>query len=359
MEENRQFTYLRVGDGELSALIEWQKKRAENPRVLASSRLKVEDYARLVDAFERCDYLDTFERVPYSARNFHKLELHRDPHKERSPSPELSQIFFEWAYHELPAYVTRHRCLIVGAEAPLLSALLADHRYNASIGWFWPSDARPICARVRDDGRAYWENLAAIKVDLETAVKANGIDTLFVALSFGAKILCQEVSEALHIRCFDIGSVLRALTYSATPGHSVRRASHHPFYFRVPLDVFLDALEKAQPDLTTAELVVKAHAQLCFELMRKDVLDSFVPEIADAASFDPSDSNMRHFRESLRIYYSRFGTFLNEDAEGQRLAREFRKWARERGLGVGGKAYVLAKGARRIGGNTLRKLGLR
>ena len=348
MEAAVPFSYLRLGDGELQLLVQWQageKPRAVRKTVCASAifsafsvnGLREPDYPRLLEAYERCSYLDTFERVSYSAVNFHRLRLKANPSGTASPHAGLSQIFYEWVYCELPQYLRRHQCVIAGAEGPLLRVLLGDERYHQASGHFWPSSSLPTCVGIRNNGRDYWDRLSEIKADLVKTVKASNADTLFLSLASGAKILCQEIAEELGIRCFDFGAMLLGLTYSATPGTSIVRNSHIPFFFRVPFDVYVDALERAYPELSTCDLATKAQAQLCLDLLRKEVMYSFVPEIKDDRSFDPNLENMLHFRASCKSYRKRFRKFLTETQEGKRLSSEFRQWYRERGLGVSGK----------------------
>jgi hypothetical protein len=354
MEAVSPFTYLRLGDGELQLMLEWQaNEQPKAVRETASSSaifdafsvngLREWDYSRLQNAFERCNYLDTFERVPYSAANFHRLRLNLNPYGTTSPHPDLSQIFYEWVYCELPHYMDRHRCVIAGAEAPLLRELLADPRYHQSTNHFWSSSPYPTCVGIRNNGRGYWDLLSEIKTDLVKTLRASQADTLFLSLASGAKILCQEIAEEVGIRCFDLGAMLLGLTYSSTPGNSIVRNSHNPFFFRVPFDVYMDAFERAYPDFSIYDLVMKAQGQLCLELLRKEIMYSFVPEIKDSRNFDQSPENLWHFRTSYEHYRRRFGSFLTKTPKGRQLSANFEKWRRDHGLGLIGKALGLAR----------------
>ena len=49
------------------------------------------------------------------------------------------------------------------------------------------------------------------------------------------------------MRVVDFGSMVRALTYAGSPGYQAGREMHNPFFFRVPMDVFMPALERAHP----------------------------------------------------------------------------------------------------------------
>jgi hypothetical protein len=182
----------------------------------------------------------------------------------------------------------------------------------------------------------YWNNLSEIKSDLVRSLLRCEADTLFLSLGTGAKILCQEISEELGIRCFDFGSMLRGLTYSATPGNSVSRASHNPFFFRVPLNIYIDALDSAFPNISRSDVAAKAQAQVYLELLQKEAMNSFVAEVRDPHSFDPNPENMHHFQLSKKHYQQRFATFLSQPGEGRQLSRSFDRWCMERGLGVRG-----------------------
>jgi hypothetical protein len=94
----------------------------------------------------------------------------------------------------------------------------------------------------------------------------------------------------------------------------------------------MDALTKSAPNLSMHDLVLKAQAQLAFELLRKEPMNSFVPEVSNHASFQPTSENVRFFEIAERIYQSRYGVFLATD-EGQRLTSQFNDWYRIVGLG--------------------------
>lgn len=341
LEASDSFTYLRLGDGELQLLLEWQS--GNEPRAVRKSASSLKsaysvnglcgtDYARLQRVFERCSYLDTFERVPHSRENFRHLKLASDPAQVRSPCPALSQIFYEWVFLEFPNYISRHRCVIAGAESLLLKELLRNPQYRSATGSYWQGADNVACVPVRNNGRDYWELLPEIKADLIVAIREQNADTLFLSLASGAKILCQEISEELCIRCFDLGALMLAMTYSATPGNSLARNSHNPFFHRVPFEVYMDALAKSAPGLSVHDLVVKAQAQLALELLRKEPMNSFVPEVSDHKSFHPTIENVRSFEAAERIYYSRFAAFLSTDA-GQQLTSQFNDWCITFGLG--------------------------
>ena len=217
--------------------------------------------------------------------------------------------------------------MIAGAEAPLLMELLRNPQYRSATGSYWLGADNVVCAPVRNNGKGYWDLLPEIKADLIAAITEQNADTLFLSLASGAKILCQEISEELGIRCFDLGALMLAMTYSATPGNSLARNSHNPFFHRVPFEVYMDALTKSSPDLSMRELALKAQAQLTFELLRKEPMNSFVPEVSDRASFHPTRENVRSFEIAERTYQRQFKAFLTTDA-GQELTSQFNDWCK-------------------------------
>ena len=120
LETSNSFTYLCLGDGELQLPSAVRKSGSSLKSAYSVNGLRGTDYARLRRVFELCSYLDTYERVPYSRENYRHLKLASDPGQVRSPCPDRSQIFYEWVFLEFPDYISRHRCVIAGAESLLL-----------------------------------------------------------------------------------------------------------------------------------------------------------------------------------------------------------------------------------------------
>ena len=154
---------------------------------------------------------------------------------------------------------------------------------------------------MRDDGRKLDANLDLVKEDLRKFVKENQLDTLFLSLGGGAKILGYELSRELRICCFDFGAMTRALTYSGCDGNRFARSTHSPFLFRIPFETHMDALEKAFPNLAPAELLAKAHGQLLLEVMKKEVGWTFA-----SWEFDFSRENVSAFRRAFKAYRKRY-----------------------------------------------------
>ena len=97
--------------------------------------------------------------------------------------------------------------------------------------------------------------------------------------------------------------MIRAFTYSGCDGNRVARSPHSPFFFRIPFGVHMDALEKAFPNLTPAELLAKAHGQLLLEVMKKEVGWTFA-----SFEFDFSPENISAFRTAFQEYVSAIAT---------------------------------------------------
>src|SRR5205823_6369748 len=106
---------------------------------------------------------------------------------------------------------------------------------------YWPERARIFYHQVRDDGRNLDANLDLVKEDLREFVREHRLDTLFLSLGGGAKILGYELSRELGICCFDFGAMIRTFTYSGCDGNRVARSPHSPFFFRIPCQTHMDA----------------------------------------------------------------------------------------------------------------------
>ena len=95
--------------------------------------------------------------------------------------------------------------------------------------------------------------------------------------------------------------MIRALTYSGCDGNRVARSSHSPFLFRIPFGIYMEALEKAMPNLAPAELLAKAHGQLLLELMKKEIGWTSV-----SWEFDFNEENVSAFRNAFQEYRKRY-----------------------------------------------------
>lgn len=363
LERHASFSFLRLGDGELSLLLQFQKAIDPHsaPRLQPSCEiahgspgLSLEYGERLLRSYERCSFLDLYSELPFNRENLARLSWQRAPGTHGTVSSGGVGLIFEWVYHELRDYLLTHRCLVCGAEASLLRELLTDEAYRVTAERFWPREAAVVFLQPRRDGAHLADDLDAIKDDLRREVRAHGIDTIFLSLGGAAKILCHELAEELGIRAIDFGSALRSLTFSGSDGQSSWRSSHHPFLLRVSLEVYIAALRRARPELDPVTLLAKAHAQLCLDLQRKELLTSKTSDANDAAMFDASPENLAHFAEGLRFYRRELVPLAHGDARAEALAREFRAWRRKKGLGLEGRLFQLGVAAK----GTLRRAGL-
>lgn len=348
LEEHRNFSFLRLGDGELRFLLQMQGGEEEFVRTDLRPSCEIahghpaltpKDYERLLRSYERCTLLDVHGELPYNREHLPQLRWERAAQSVATASSGRLGLLFTWVHHELRAFLARHRTVICGAESALLRELLRDPIFQRSVSPWIPANAALAFVEPRHGGRSVSTDLEAIKTDLANAVREHRADTILVSLGGAAKILCYELAEELGVRAIDFGSALRGLTYSGSDGQSLWRASHHPYLVRVPLDRYVPALQRAHPKLDPVMLTAKVHAQLCLEMQRKDLLQSNTSDINDAAMFDPSPENLRHFSNGMDYYRARVVPQVRQDPEALELIREFRLWRRKRGLGWDGKLF--------------------
>lgn len=355
MRSIRPFSYLRMGDGELRWLlaVEQGDEKLQDPlpqgyqigkgasvNVAYGVRgLNTVDYQRLMTAYEKCTYLDLHQNHLYNHKNIHKLQLNRASNTY-TEAPETSALLYTWMFYEFGRYISHRRCLFASAESPLLEQLYRDPRYQEIASDYWGMNTNPFFIRLRNDGRYYWNHLDQIKADLRHEIEKNQIDTLFLALGTGAKILCYELAQEMGIAAFDWGSGARAMAYSGSYGYQVSRASHNPFLFRVPFPIYMDAVERAYPRMTTAELLSRAHAQLCLELQRKEVGSSRGVDVFDASSFKTSHINLKNFWEAYHYYKQHYRPRGAGNAEAIKLIRDFERYRLSRGLGIDGRLFL-------------------
>ena len=133
-------------------------------------------------------------------------------------------------------------------------------------------------------------------------IRIGRYDTLLICLGGSAKILCYELAREMSVRAIDWGSMLRGLTYSGSDGQSAWRASHNPFFFRVPFPIYLRSMVRAWPGLSREELLGKAHAQLCLEMQRKSIGSTFPADVHDPDNFEHNFNNERNFLAGYHHY---------------------------------------------------------
>ena len=311
MRARRPFCFLRMGDMELAYLLAEQEQGldriefADGPRSgtqgYTNPGLSAKHARRLRRAYERADYVDFHEGNWPNEHLVSRLILERPPGSRRNPTKEASLVFLTWTEKEFKEYCKYRRIGFAGAEARLLELLSQTPEFKLGAADYWPEEAEIFYHQVRNDGRDLDANLDLVKEDLRQFVEAHAVDTLFLSLGGGAKILGYELSRELGICCFDFGAMLRALTYSGCDGNRMARSAHSPFLFRIPFGVYMEALGKAFPNLTPAEVLAKAHGQLLLELLKKEIGWTSV-----SWEFDFSRENMSAFREGFQEYRRRY-----------------------------------------------------
>ncbi|MCE9591617.1 MAG: hypothetical protein K8S99_13960 [Planctomycetes bacterium] len=350
---HRAFSFLRLGDGEIQCMLAVKagkmppryNEAAYKPPVnvehaFSISGIEARHFTRLYEAFEKCDYLDYCDSIQINQRHIPELGLNRDPALFRNPSTQASNIIFAWTHFQLYNYVRAHRCLLAGAESALLREMTKDPRYIELSKGFWPADANVVFHQVRNNGMRFSENLDLIKEDLRRDIELYKIDTLILSLATGAKILCYELAREMNIRCVDFGSMTRALTYSGSPGYQAYRNYHNPFIFRVPLDVYMPALERAYPEMTLPTLITKSHAQVALEIQD---LAPFRFNTSDMISnrVDVSPERRAGFWSAVGYYNRVYRPRARRDAEARELDKKFTYWRRKKGLGWDAKVFLL------------------
>lgn len=339
------FSFTRLGDNDLAYLLNAEGGGKEdlfpganvvtgtNP--LGGPGLSASQAPRLRSALANADYLDFHEYLWQDPSILDDLVDQRALGTTRNPNHATSYILPTWLECEFKRFCEGRRILFCGAEAPLLEELLKHSIFRDLVSAFWPDNCTTFFLRPREDGRNLGANLDLIKQDLIEAVKRWQIDTLFLALGGGAKILCFELAKELGICAIDFGSFMRSFTYSGSQGNRNGRATHLIFLNRVPFGLYMDALEKTFPDLTPEALLAKAHAQLLLEVQEKEVGWSHA-----AWEYDFSQENVAHFRESFREYQTRYRHLFKHSAVTRKERADFLHFCGTHGLTIEGRFFI-------------------
>jgi hypothetical protein len=367
LEQNRQFSYLRLGDGEIQCILA-ARSGEPPPRYRFSSEegasieapfsvsgIETRRIPALLHAYRHCTFLDYCDNLPSVQNRLRRLDLQRPAHLLRNSSPETSNIIFEWTAYELAGYLKRHRCLLASAESALLAQLCKEPRYQRIAADVLPIDQLPFFHQLREDGRRFSENLDLIREDLRREIRRKGVDTLLLSLASGAKILCYELSVELSIRCIDFGSMPRALTYSGSPGYHSHRSFHNPFLFRVSIDIYLEGLRRAHPELTAADLIAKAQSQLLLELYDLQPFAFNNSENVAGADISRTPEALGRFWAAYP-HYRKLYRELESDPACRTLHAEFLRWRRKKGIGVDGKVFVALAACKRAGRHLIHRV---
>jgi hypothetical protein len=274
------FCFLRMGDVELRYLLTCQAGMLD--------QLTSEDYSdgiisgtigvgnpglgpnhaeRLWKVYEEADYVDFHERNWPNEYLVQELKLNRRPETARNPDKNTSCILMTWVEKEFKSYCQGRRIGFVGAEARLLELLSKTEEFQKASKNIWPDEAEIFFHQARDDGRNLDANLDLVKEDVRRFVTENKIETLFISLGGGAKIIGFEISRELGICCMDFGAMMRALTYSGSDGNRFARSPHSPFFYRISFETYMNSLETAFSKLTSQQLLAKSHGQFRREMV--------------------------------------------------------------------------------------------
>lgn len=351
LEKNESFSFLRLGDGEIRFLIENQESQWRDDRYdierpasceLATGTLglRAQDYQRLLRSYEECDGLDLYLCQEYNRISIDEIKWARNSAKWTISIPEECGIINRWTQFEFKKYTSKHKSLICGAEAHLLKELILEPEYR-KIACDYLSESKQLCFyEPPNRGKNLSQNLEKIKQDIKNFILNEKCDTVFISLGGPAKILCYEIAAEIGVRAIDWGSMIRALTYSGSDGQSSWRASHNPFFFRIPLPLYYRCIKRAWPSLSLAEILGKSHAQLCLELQRKMVGISSPADVHDPSTFDDSSENQSEFFKAWK-FYRREILPLVEGRSEMSLVREFEMWRLKKGVGFKGQLFLL------------------
>ena len=345
MRTRRPFCFLRMGDMELVYLLAQQHDKLDaiefgdgpvsGTQAWCNPGLSGRHADRLRSAYEQADYVDFHEKNWPNQHLVPLLNLRRATGSHSNPTPETSLLFLTWTEVEFRGYCQNRKIGFAGAEARLLELLSQTAEFKRAAADYWPDRAEIFYHQVRNDGRDLDANLDLVKEDLREFVKVHRLDTLFLSLGGGAKILGYELSRELGICCFDFGAMIRAFTYSGCDGNRVARSPHSPFFFRIPFQTHMDALEQAFPDLTPAELLAKAHGQLLLEVLKKQVGWTYA-----SWEYDFSPENIAFFRQGFKEYQKRYGKLFNSSAAAKKERAGFLHFCGSHGLTLEGRLFL-------------------
>jgi hypothetical protein len=357
LESHEQFSYLRMGDGELRFLLHLQQGRLESitrtpeHRSIELSRgcpgIEPEHGDRLLRSYEQCDYLDWYWNQEYNRNHNRELVLRAKSTQVQKESIEDTGLLTDWTWFEFPEYIQRHRVVICGAEAALLGELLQDPDYRQIAGRFFDHAADCRFVQPAGEGRNLSQNLDEIKAQIAATVRESGADTVFVSLGGAAKIVAQELAEELRIRAIDFGSMLRSLSYSGSAGHAFWRADHLPYFFHVPFRTYMRAYRNAFPQAASSSMLLKAQCQVCLEVQRKHPRLSIPSDAIDSRNYHPTVENLARFNEAYHDYRRHYRWRGLLSREGLRLLVAFEWWIIKKQLGWKGRLFGLLQRLRR------------
>lgn len=349
MLDRKPFCFLRLGDMELRLLLSLQENRFEDldeinisdgplsgTERIGNPGLGRDHLNRLLSAYEGADYVDFHEANWPNEHLVPLLKLRRGNITHRNPSKKTSLVFFSWLENEFKSFCENRRVGFAGAEVAILERLSKRKEFIAMADQFWARSAEYSFHQIRDNGRNLDKNLNIIKEDLRAFVLINRLDTLFLSLGGGAKIIGYELSRELGIRCFDFGALTRALTYSGCDGNRFSRSPHYPFLYRLSFSTYMDCLEQAMPAMSAEEVLAKAHGQLIQEIVKKEVGWSHASK-----EYDFCSQNIAAFRQSLRCYNKRYKKLFNVSPASKKERAGFLHFCGTHGLTLRGRFFLI------------------
>jgi hypothetical protein len=349
MQAHRPFCFLRMGDVELKYLLTYQadqmdqldpKEYADGPvlgtQAVGNAGLGPRHAERLWKAYEQADYVDFHERNWPNEYLVPELILVQKEGAARNPDKNTSCIFLTWVEKEFKGYCQGKRIGFAGAEAKVLEILSKTDEFKQVSGEYWPDQAELFFHQARNDGRDLDSNLDLVKEDLRSFVSENKIDTLFISLGGGAKVIGYELSRELGICCFDFGAMTRALTYSGCDGNRFARSTHSPFLYRIPFGTYMNALEDAFPKMTSTQLLAKVHGQLILEVMKKEVGWTYT-----SWEYDFSDNNVAAFRSAYKAYNARYRNLFSANTNTKKERAGFLHFCGIHRLTLEGRLFLL------------------
>lgn len=347
MAERPEFCFLRMGDSELRLLLSLQFEREDElvekhfsdgpfggTISFGNPGLSRKHLRRLWTAYENADYVDFHEGNWPNEHLVPLLKIERPPGTHRNPDKDSSLVFFAWLENEFREYCQGKNVGFVGAEAKMLELLLNEREFPKIVEKIWPFSAKAYFHQARDNGRNLDSNLDLVKDDVRKFILENKLDTVFISLGGGAKIIAYELSRELKVRFFDFGSLTRALTYSGSGGNRFSRSMHYPYLHRVPFPIYMRCLERAIPNLAPEELLAKAHGQLIQEVVKKEYGWSHV-----AWEFDFNSENISIFQKSFRTYKKSYCHLFKRSRTAKKERADFLHFCGKYQLTFEGRAF--------------------
>ncbi|MBP9223631.1 MAG: hypothetical protein KBF76_07160 [Verrucomicrobiales bacterium] len=359
------FSFVRVGDLDLALILASQFNTPDSDLFGFNSHSSGTEATgcpgitsrwaeRLKSAVENADYVDFNERLWPMRNLLSEIEFNRNPDLFRNPDELRSYILLTWVETEFHNFCKTSRIGFCGAEASILQRLCGKKEFKEAASNFWPVGFQPFFHQPRENGGNLDSNLELLKEDLRNFIRSEEIDTLFLSLGGAAKILCCELAKEENIRCIDFGGMLRALCYLGSDGNRLGRSTHSPFYYRLPFDTVMDAIERAFPEITPLELLAKAHAQVILELQRKTV-----GWTSTSSEFEFSDINLEFFSSAIKAYQRRYGYLFNMNPKCRIERKRFLLFCGKYHLTLRGKFTHLLFGAKATTASFLNRCGLR